>query len=352
MLDWTGKPLKLAQAGTLGAVAAFLPGEFVQGALGQPESLGEVIFHTGMWIGVFGIGCATALVMGQNRYLHRPWLDGKEAGIAIGGGLLAGFVSGVAAQGFYSMALGIGGGNPVFGEISRVIAWSMFGALIGFGMSFVIPNLGRVRGFLGGGVAGAIGGVAFILAGLFGGDLLGRLVGMTAVGFVLGYVIGLVEEASRTAWLQISYGQSRETVRVSLGPELVCVGSNSQRCAIWAQGARSIAMRFRYVDGQVICDDMSTERTMVVESGFQQQVGSVNVLVCVGSVPAGAGGRSVGHPVPNPSVPPMPPLVSRAPLPPPPPGARAASPRSAQPHFPGGGRPAPPPPPPPPRPSR
>jgi hypothetical protein len=174
---------------------------------------------------------------------------------------------------------------------------------------------------------------------------------MTAVGFVLGYVIGLVEEAARTAWLQVSYGQSRETVRVSLGPELVCVGSNSQRCAIWAQGARSIALRFRYVDGQVICDDMSTERTMVVESGFQQQVGNVSVLVCVGSVPVGAGTGAAGHPTPRPPAPPMPPPGGRAPPPPPPPGARAA-PHSAHSSVPAGGRPAPPPPPPPPRPSR
>jgi hypothetical protein len=350
MIDWTGKPLTLAKYGAIGAVAAFLPGEIVQSFRDDASTFLGVIARAAIWIGVLGIGCATALVIGQNRYLRRPWLGVRDAAIAVGGGLLAGMISGVAAQVFFSMALLLGSGNAVFGETARVVAWGIFGALIGFGMAFIIPNLGRMRGVVGGAVAGALGGIGFIVGVSIGGNEVGRLVGMTAVGFVLGYVIGLVEQAARTAWLQVSYGQSRETVRVSLGPELVCVGSNSQRCAIWAQGARSIALRFRYVDGRVICDDMNTERTAVVESGFQQQVGNVNVMVCVGEVPAGRAAPA-SQAVPTPAAtprPPAPPVPVASSMPVPAVGApaRPAAPTRAA----AGPRPAPPPPPPPPPP--
>ena len=160
------------------------------------------------------------------------------------------------------------------------MAWAIFGSLVGLGISFVIPNLGRFYAVLGGGLGGGLGALSFIIFTLLFGDAAGRFIGLPIVGFSLGYAIGQVEEASRVAWLQVAYGNSREVVRISLGHELVCVGSSSRHCAVWAQGARPIALRFRYIDGQVLCDDMAVEKTFPVEDGFQQQVG--NVLIQVG----------------------------------------------------------------------
>ena len=307
MIDGLNKPLTLALYGCAGAAAAYVPGEAVHAAFSTPSSLIDVLLNSAVWIGILGIGCGTALVMGQNRYLRRPWLDGREATISIGGGFGSGFISGAAAQFFYSLAQRFSGGSPLLVEGSRVLAWGMFGSLVGLGMSLFIPNLGRVRGLTGGSASGAVGGVGFILGGLLGGDLLGRLLGMTVVGFVLGYAIGLVEEATRTFWLQVSYGSSGERLRVSLGPEVVCVGGNSQRCAIWVQGARGIAARFRLTDGQVIFDDMTTEHTMVVEPGFQQQIGNVHLTVCGGLASLNPAARSVAAAKPIVAVPPPPP---------------------------------------------
>lgn len=359
------KPLSLGQMGSIGAVAAYVPGEIVSAALetlSGPPSVLRTIVVVAAWMVIYAIGYSLALIIGQNRYLHRPWLNPQEGVMAVVGGAVFGIISGGLAQAFFSVAISMGGGNNLLGEMARVVAWSIFGALIGFGMSFIIPNLGRVRGTFGGGCGGAVGAIAFIACTALAGDAIGRFTGMAIVGFALGYAIGLVEEASRTAWLQISRGNSgRETVRVTLGPELVCVGGNSQRCAVWAQGARAIALRFRFVDGKVTCDDMATERQMIVEPGYQQQVGDVTVTVCVAGTPSNAGGSgpppAASTPAPSPPPPRLPPAaprssqlpsgqITRAPV-----GVRAAQPAPPRTGSEVRGPAPPPPPPPPPRPS-
>lgn len=283
------KPVALAKMGALGAMAAFLPGETLQASnwngVENPSFI-SLLTGTAVWMGAYAIAYSVALTIGQNRYLHRPWLGSREITVTVAGGALIGFVSGGIAQFFFSIAVAVGQGNIFFVEVARVAAWAIFGALIGLGMSFIIPNLGRMHGLVGGAAGGAVGAVGFIASGLIAGDAAGRFVGMAVVGGALGYAIGRVEEVARTAWLQVGYGNSKETVRVSLGKEPVCVGSHSQRCAIWAKGARPVALRFRYIDSQVLCDDMASERSFVVDPGFQQQVGNVHLLVCVGNAPA------------------------------------------------------------------
>jgi len=316
------KPSFLGRCGAIGAVAGFVPGEVVQGlmtgltieALRDANNHGSLVFYavmsTAMLMAVYAVAYSIALTIGQNRYLHRPWLGSNEAVIGVGGGALVGIGAGGLAEVFFKIAQAIGGGNPLVVEAGRIVAWAIFGGLIGLGMSFIIPNLGRLRGLLGGAAGGAVGALGFILCTAIAGDAVGRFIGMAIIGWALGYAIGLVEEASRAAWLQVTYGNSREVVKVSLGTDLVCVGSNSQRCAVWAQGARPIALRFRYVDGKVTCDDMASERSMVVDPGFQQQVGNVNLVVCVGTgaaAPAGGGPTLPLHPV-TPPPPPPPPL--------------------------------------------
>ena len=313
------KPLTLGRLGSIGAVVAYLPGEVAQASLATLDgfsSVSRIIVVTAAWMMIYAIGYSLALIIGQNRYLHRPWLNPQEGVMALVGGSVFGVISGGLAQAFFSLAVAIGQGNILLIEMARIVAWAMFGSLIGFGMSFIIPNLGRIRGTFGGGAGGAIGAIAFIACTILAGDAIGRFIGMAIVGFALGYAIGLVEEASRMAWLQVTRGASaRETVRVSLGPDIVCVGSNSQRCAVWAQGARAIALRFRFVDGKVLCDDMSTEQQMVVDPGFQQQLGNVMVTVCVVGAASGAGGlgssASGTVAVPRPPPPRLPPAASR-----------------------------------------
>jgi hypothetical protein len=172
---------------------------------------------------------------------------------------------------------------------------------------------------------------------------------MTILGAALGFAIGLIEEVARSAWLEVRHGRSGETVKVSLGPELVCVGSNSQRCAIWAQGARPIAYRFRYIERKIVCDDMGQERTIVIDPGFEIEVGNVRLVARVGGTQSGPQTPSTaGH---GPAVRPIPPPP---PTPIPPPARMAKAPRRVAPPAASAARGghSPPPPPPPQPPSR
>lgn len=351
------KSLLMARWGAIGALAADLPGEAFFVAMAEADSgRGLMLFVTSTWTAILAVACSTSLVIGQNRYLQRPIIDLRQAGVAIGGGLFSGAIAGFLAEAVFQAAVAVSRGNPVFVEVSRIVAWGIFGSLIGVGMSFVIPNLGQARGAFAGLIGGAVGGIGFILGGIFFDDSIGRLVGMMILGGALGFVIGLVEEAARVAWLEVGHGRSREVVKVSLGSEPVAVGSNSQRCAVWAQGARPIALRFRYRDGNVLCDDIATERTAVVIPGSQFEVGNVRLVVRVGAGQVGAGATA-------PPTSPAPPPRAPTPLPPPPPRV-AMPPRPAPTNRPQSSRPAagppasrpasggPPPPPPPPPPPR
>ena len=276
------KALTLGLAGLAGAVIAYLPAEIVSRVMSEnrnPGSFFDLLVAIAAWMAVYGIGFSLSLGVGQNRYLHRPVFDAQEVLRNVAGGFGIGLVSGAFAQAFFAIAVESGGGSVFFIEGARVVAWGMFGALIGFGMSFLIPNLGRVHAIAGGGVGALVGAIGFIACAAIFGDAVGRFVGLGVVGWALGYAIGLVEEKSRVAWLQVGYGSSRETVKISLGATPVCVGSDSQRCAVWAKGARAIALRFRFSDGVVTCDDLANERSFAVPAGFEQQVGTVYLSV-------------------------------------------------------------------------
>jgi hypothetical protein len=120
------------------------------------------------------VGCFTALVIGQNRYLRRPLLDPREAGVALGGGAVSGAIAGLLAEVFFQAAVSVGNGNVVFLETARILAWGIFGGLTGLGMSFVIPNLGHSRGLLAGLAGGAVGALGFIFSTAIAGKAIGR----------------------------------------------------------------------------------------------------------------------------------------------------------------------------------
>lgn len=321
------KSASLARYGAIGAVLAYLPGELVHLVLdGEGGSLTflRILALTSTWMGIFAIGYTLSLTFGQNKYLKRPGLQGPEITRGITGGAIVGFLSGFCAQLFFTIAVVVGQRNVVLAELSRIIAWGMFGAMIGVGMSFVIPNLGRTIGASWGAIGGGVGAIGFILCSALLGDQIGRLAGMAIVGAALGYAIGMAEEASRHAWVEATYGSAKEIVRVSLGATPVCVGSNSQACSIWAQGARPVELRFRFIDNRVVCDDLGKETTFEVAPDAACRIGNVVVTVRTGAAWS-TGGASSGSLASTETAPPASSLRVPPPPPPPPPPPRRPS---------------------------
>ena len=287
----------------------------------------RLVLIIGLWTSLLAIGLSSALMIGQNRYLARPWLSRREAGIVIAGGGLAGLVAGGIGQSLFAVLTG-SSSTP---QIGFLVGWLLLGGLLGRGIGFFIPNLRAGRAALAGGIGGLMGGLAFILVSKIG-DVPGRLVGATILGFCIGLMVALVEIAFRTAWLEVRYG-AREIIAVNLGPEPIKIGGDGKACTIWARGAEPVAYRIWVQSGQVICDDVGRGRTENLGNGAMREAGNVQMIV---HMEAGASEKQVRQkeeakretPAAQPSVlrgampPPPPPSAKtekKAPPPPPPP---------------------------------
>jgi hypothetical protein len=246
----------------------------------------------GAWTALLAVGLCLALLVGQNRYLGRPAFAAGNVPIAVvvSGAVAAGLVSGSVGQSLHSLLHIVN-----FGSFGLVVGWVLLGALLGFGVSFFVPNLDQNKAALAGLIGGLIGAAAF-LGGSSAGDWLGRLAGAAALGFCIGTAVAIVEAAFRRAWLEVRFGE-RETINVNLGPEPVKVGGNAQLCTVWARGAADVALRLFVRNGQVVCEDVPTRSESVVSEGHTRTAGTVTLTVHTGGAIGSTGGASPAKPV-------------------------------------------------------
>jgi pSer/pThr/pTyr-binding forkhead associated (FHA) protein len=94
---------------------------------------------------------------------------------------------------------------------ARVASWTLMGLMAGAGVGLASLSLRNIlKGGIGGWVGGFIGGLAFDpLNALTGGGLVSRLIGLSVVGLMIGLMIGLVQELTKSAWLNVEAGRLR-----------------------------------------------------------------------------------------------------------------------------------------------
>lgn len=304
------------------------------------------LLRTAGWTMLVACALALALVVGQNVYMHRPPLSGREGPTAALGGLFAGLVGGAVGQLLYEVATasaGSAGSGALAGllvPLGRVVGWTLLGSLVGLGLAWFVPNLDRRRAALGGAAGGLIGAVAFLVFSWVSG-MLGALAGAAILGAAIGTMLAWVEAAFRQAWLEVHHGS--EVIMVTLGAVPVRVGGDGRACQVYARGARPLAFQYTLKDGQVECVDFATERSSIVAVDSEQTVGGVRVIVRASHGMAGGGLATVKHV----SAPPAP-RTARASAPAPPdalpPGAKSPARTLAAPapHAPATGPAAPP----------
>ena len=188
--------------------------------------------------------------------------------------------------------------------VTRSIGWILLGSLLGWSMSFFVPNLGVKRGIIGGLIGGALGAAGFLGLMVTVGDLSGRLIGAAVLGLCIGLMIAIVEETFRRVWLEIIYGP-RESRTVSLGPEPVTIGSDGVECTVYAPQAPSIALRYHTEQSRIICEDVAQNRTQDVQPGDRRRAGNVEVCVCDGGIPAATDSSSTTSADPPAAAPPI-----------------------------------------------
>ncbi len=270
---------------------------------------------TAIWTAILAVGLCVALLAGQNRYLGKPLFAPGRLPLltVILGAAAAGFVSGALGQTLYSLFVLIGG--PSAGFIGHMLGWTLLGGLLGFGVSYFVPNLDAKKSALAGVAGGFLGGLAFAILAL-AADTLGRFGGAAFLGFCIGLMVAVVEAAFRRAWLEVRFG-GREVVTVNLGPEPVKVGGDARACTIWARGADPVAMRYWIRDGKVLCEDVPAKRESAASNGDTRAVGNVTVVVRTGADQPARDARianpATPHalpPMPGPAKPPAPPPVA------------------------------------------
>ncbi len=123
----------------------------------------------------------------------------------------------------FTMILSAGGwganqaGSEIYLRIARVIGWVLMGFICGAGVGLAsgsLKDLGGslrniVKGAVGGWVGGFVGGVAFDVIGANASGLYSRLFGLCALGLAVGLLIGLVQELTKSAWLNVEAGRLR-----------------------------------------------------------------------------------------------------------------------------------------------
>lgn len=268
------KPIKLVAGG--GGITTSADVQLTVPKPAAAFSLWAVV-STGVWTALLAVGLALALLAGQNRYLGKPpFAPGRvPLALVILGAAAAGFVSGGIGQALFFALLALGAAKVGF-----VVGWVLLGALLGGGLSFLIPNLDGKKAALAGVGGGLLGAAAFLILSNVT-DWVGRFGGAALLGFCIGLMVAAVEAAFRRAWLDVRYGD-RETITVNLGPEPVKVGGDAKACAVWARGAAPVELRFFVRDGAVWCDDARNRSEATVGDGFRRAVGAVTVVVRTG----------------------------------------------------------------------
>lgn len=266
---------------------AVAPAGFAAGLAGGAAASASFSLAQGVGMGLTalgGLGIPTLLVAGLVGWLLATFLPRGEAGWRPRSRLLAAAVAAAAVIGADWLA----SFNAVGGLVSaltsdlaqRPLGWTLLGALVAFGIAWIIPNLQADRATASGAVGGLCGGLAFVLLnGLLPDSPVARLTAAAVLGFFIGLAVAIVEAVFRDHWLEIRYGKG-ESRRVTLGREPVSIGSDEKRATVFARGAAGLAYRYHVADGRVHCENCETRRTAVVPVGDTKSAGIVTITVC------------------------------------------------------------------------
>ncbi|GHV67705.1 hypothetical protein FACS1894199_13710 [Bacteroidia bacterium] len=271
----TNKTAKFGLAGALGAGIAEVISEAV------PQQIVSIPFwgilgHVAIWAGIIGIGTAIALQIAQNCYLRKPVLSLSMLKTAFFGGIIGGFVGGL-AQVVFAFTQGISESVEI---ISRILCWGIFGFGLGWSVSYFIPNFPKKRALLAGLLGGIVGGAVFRFSFEILPETYGRIIGVAILGFFIGLVISFVEEVLREAWLTVVWGKN-ESTSVALGTKEIILGS-SPKADIYLPVEKNyppITAIIGLKNNIVFFDNKIDNKRIELRNGSRITMGAVEVIV-------------------------------------------------------------------------
>ncbi len=259
--------LPLAVAGGLGGLLAWGILEPFTHDDATVSSLGEVLRDMALFGAGMGgcIAMAIGAVEGVSAANLRRALEGAGLGLLIG--VVGGAFGGVFGQLLYGS---LGGGStqiPILFQIAvRTIGWALIGAFIGLAPGVLTRSVRKItNGLLGGLLGGSIGGFLFDPIGLiFGGGEISRMLALSMLGAVAGAAIGLIEEMRKEAWLVITGGPLAGKQFI-LYNEVTTIGRSPKADIMLAKEPAAIALHCRITRSgqQLTLEDLSGGATLV-----------------------------------------------------------------------------------------
>ena len=227
--------------GFAGGAAGAVAGEIVPEFASSPVLL---VLHVTIWSAVCAALITVGLFAAGEIYNRRP-LSSAILRKALIGGAIAGAVAGAIAQAVYSVQPAPSLFKHV---ILRLFCWGLMGAILGWRLAAVVPNLGMTRGVTAGALGGAVGGIGFLVAGSVIPQAFGRMFGLGILGATLGLAIVWAEAFFREASIEITWAP-KETTSVTLGPHPVYIGGGDDH--VYVAGLPEHAAELVHENGKI-----------------------------------------------------------------------------------------------------
>lgn len=220
------KKLLFASIGFLSGAIGALFGHIFVLIHGSPFLL---IICMAFWVAIstsiisLGLLCANMIYSRKNV----EWAEIIKTTIPVV--FVAGILAGGIAQIFYGIVQSYYPDNPLLQLAFRAIAWGIYGVIIGWRVSTLIPNMDQQKGIIAGLAGGLIGGTIFHLTFtyLILPELLGRMIGVSILGAALGLCLIIVEERYRSAFLEVHWGP-HEANEYTLGEIPIYIGGEGK----------------------------------------------------------------------------------------------------------------------------
>ncbi|MHC4210367.1 MAG: VWA domain-containing protein [Planctomycetota bacterium] len=259
---------------------------------GSAISFKRNVALTGLWAALIAIGAALGLVVGQNQHLHRRPLSVRQVIVIVLGGVVTGLLAGAAGQTFfYSLS-----GGAVVVAIGRVVAWTMLGCGIGYGMGFFVPNLCRKRAAVAGAAGGVLAAFAFLTVVPVLGDTIGRLLAAGILGLCAGMTTVLVEAVYRKAWLVVHWS-AKEQSSLALGESPILVGSSADAHVLLGEADSPVPVmaRITLAGGVIRLEDGESGQERVLRDGDTLTYGRIVIEVRASAAKAQAWPRAAAR---------------------------------------------------------
>jgi Ca-activated chloride channel family protein len=233
------------------------------------------VMSVGLWLSMVSIGVGLSLVAGQKYMLTGSLrVPGLLKSMLVG--TLIGAASGVCGQTLFFGLDALGAPDA----LGKLIAWVVVGAGLGFAMTFVIPNISKLKTILCAAAGGLVGSIAFLLVVSHFSEFGGRVVGALLIGFSVGIAVAMAEAIAREAYLIVHWAKNEKST-VNIGRTPVLVGTNVESTVRLSPqtGYPGVIASFKMTDGKPTLHNHMSRTTHVLKDGNKLSLGTVVIEV-------------------------------------------------------------------------